>query len=306
MHEPGVVYEEINFTVADKLLDYLSPSQLLKNGIHSYHYFRGQEDDSWGLLPSALRNKTLKEIIFKKPQTPLVTLITFERNILLIFAKFCDRAGIPIPNDSTSFRKKYLSSLSQEADIYIKDPELWPSPELYEIMAMAQHHGVPTRLLDWSKSPYVAAYFAASGALKNYATVGWEKQKLAIWFMCNNIIESSPSLRYINTPGSVSKHLPAQRGCFSIHPSYAYLNEISTPLGLEKYNFFGDGFILKKLTLPVKESVRLLYLCQHSGFSAAELFPTADGAGRAASDHFLSLVVSSRFNLNFDGTPITN
>ncbi len=90
----------------------------------------------------------------------------------------------------------------------------------WEWLALAQHHGLPTRLMDWTTNPLVATYFALKG-WKNHDS------DAAIYFLENNdfvfakvLPETEPySLNTIRTykPKHLNNRIVAQAGLFTVH-----------------------------------------------------------------------------------------
>ncbi|MCK2116099.1 FRG domain-containing protein [Pseudomonas fulva] len=287
-------FTEHFYQTAEELWQALSPTHEFKKG-HEDFVYRGQADARWGLLPTILRPRNVPPIVSYTEMVDASDMVFYELAILQRFAKHCDDVGIPIPNDSQTFRKTILDT--QTADRFYKDPSLWPNPEILDFMAMAQHHGVPTRLLDWTTRSFTAAYFAASSAIARFSEWGAD-DRLVIWAMDRVGINLHSRIVLHHAPGAVSRHLAAQGGLFTVHPHTCVEGGSFVIEGLETLLEDIDSTPFLKLTLPVYEAARLLHLCSRAGFNAATIYPTADGAGRAVLDDMNTEGARTRWNID--------
>jgi hypothetical protein len=81
--------------------------------------------------------------------------------------------------DTPSAVEQYIDAeFRRHAHHYVSDP---PAPEdILGWLALMRHHGAPARFLDFSKSPYVAAFFATADAARDEAAAIWAIDGFAI------------------------------------------------------------------------------------------------------------------------------
>ena len=275
--------KEYEVSEAEEFWEILSPQRYLFSP-QNRPIFRGQADSEWKLLPSILRGKDhpiYSAMLFRRSPEQSDQRIFVEIATLRTFAEYCDSAGLRIPSDSSEFRSSYLDP-TKVMDTFIFHRKLWPSPEYYEIMAVAQHHGLKTRLLDWSHRSYVAAYFAASEALFNK-----KAKRFAVWALDTQAtLPGLENLEFIRVPGGNNANVAAQAGLFTLlRQKYTHGSAFEGPENLCDYAAAMGSRSLAKITLPVLEAPKIIDLCERNGITAATLFPDFYGAARATAVH---------------------
>ncbi len=118
-----------------------------------------------------------------------------------------------IPHE-VAHEKRALDLFKRQARPYLAHT---PSTDA-EWLAIGQHHGMATRLLDWTESLLVAAYFAVeqAGSIGDARIYGVRNLRVATIAEEKKPFNLSSAVVY--RPPHITPRIPAQRSVFTLHP----------------------------------------------------------------------------------------
>ncbi|CAN5209514.1 FRG domain-containing protein [soil metagenome] len=188
--------------------------------------------------------------------------------------------------------ERALRVFRRKAHVYLRDPSVLDDD--LRCLALMQHHGAPTRLIDFTKSPFAAAFFAFQRAEDSVAVYAINTP--ALW---RSVPRDDPSLvrdaidprragnyeRYFisnrhpvvwfGEPNQMDARLVAQSGVL-VMPGV-----LNQPLDQILARYDGNEPLLRKFVMPVSirdEAMQSLY---RMNITQATLFPDLDGLARS-------------------------
>lgn len=155
------------------------------------------------------------------------------------------------------------------------------SPEKdWDWLALAQHHGMATRLLDWTLNPLAALWFTVSMPPK-WGAKGRQRRGVVWVFFPERkdfIIPTRGKSPFciagtrVFQPRHVASRINAQAGWFTTHSFTTKENKF---IPLERNPRYSTKLI--KLRIPPKEFQEMRYQLDRLNINAASLFPDLDG-----------------------------